>query len=211
MKKTSQLNTVETNCCCAGGCRKKAAVLSGAVLIAAGLAFGACRWACCGTRTVVIDFDRIQQEATVYRTILEQQKNYEEKLQAELALEAGVLEKEEKKLVAQKGKLKEAEFKKKAADLQKKATELQAKYQFRYQQVGMASQLAAEQVRVPVREVLERVAKKAGAGVVLNKSVTVYAGEKADITDHLIRALNKSVQPGTYPNPETLNPRMRGQ
>ena len=212
MKKTSQeLKITETTCCRLGCCRKKAAVLSGVVLVAVGLAFGACRWACCGTRTVVIDLDRIQQEATVYRSILEQQKGYEEKLQAELAVEAGALEKEEKDLVAKKEKMKEAEFQKKVAALQKKAAELQAKYQFRYQQVGLASQLAAEQVRVPVREILERVAKKAGAGVVLNKAVTVYSGKKADMTDSFIRALNEEVKPIGYPNPETLNPRMRGQ
>ena len=210
MKKTLQeLKT--TDCCCKGNCGKKIAVLSGVVLVAAGLAFGACRWACCGSKTVVIDFDRIQQEATVYRAILTEQKNYEEKLQAELAIEAGALEKEERDLVAKKEKLKEAEFKKKVAALQKKAAELQGKYQFRYQQVGLASQVAAEQVRAPVQEVLSRVAKKAGAGVVLSKSVAVWVGPKADMTDSLIRALNESVQPGTYPNPETLNPRVRGQ
>ena len=197
--------------CCSG--KQKMIVLGGTALAAALIAFGACRLACCGTKTMVVDFDRVQKEAVVYKAIIDSQRGYEEKIQAQLNMEGGQLEEEEKNLVAQKGKLSETDFKKKAVALQKKAMELQGKYRAQAQQVLMASQTAASKVQAEVEEVLNQVARKAGAGVVVSKAVTIYMGEKSDLTKPFIEALNKKVKPVEYPNPESVQPQMmaRGQ
>ncbi|MBQ7413473.1 MAG: OmpH family outer membrane protein [Alphaproteobacteria bacterium] len=196
---------------CDCSCKKKAAILGGAVIVAALLAFGACRLACCGSKTMVIDFDRVQREAVAYKSIIDQQKNYEEKVQAQFGLEAGALEQKEKDLVAKKGKISETEFKKKTLALQKEAMELQNKYRFQFQQILLASQTAATQIQDSVETTLQNVAEKAGAGVVLNKAVTVHVSDCNDLTDAFIKALNKSVQPVTYPNPESIAPVAGGQ
>lgn len=196
---------------CDCSCKKKAAVLGGAVIVAALLAFGACRLACCGSKTMVIDFDRVQREAVAYKSIIDQQKNYEEKVQAQFGLEAGALEQKEKDLVAKKSKISDTEFKKKTLALQKEAMELQNKYRFQFQQILLASQTAATQIQDSVETTLQDVAKKAGAGVVLNKAVTVHVSDYNDLTDAFIKALNKSVQPVAYPNPESIAPVAGGQ
>ena len=200
----------ENGCACCT-CKKKALMLGGTAVVAALLAFGACRWACCGSKTMIIDFERVQKEATVYKSIIDSQRGYEEKIQAQLSLEAGGLEQEEKELVAQKGKLSETDFKKKAVALQKKAMTMQQKYRAQVQQVLAASQIAASKVQAEVEDVLEEVSHKAGAGVVLNKAVTVRAGKKNDLTDQFIKALNKKVKPVEYPNPEAVAQQLKGQ
>jgi len=160
---------------------------------------------------MIIDFERVRQEAVAYKAIVDAQRGYEEKLQAQLGLDAGQLQQKEKDLVAQKGKLGETEFKKKALALQKESVELQQKYRFQAQQILLASQVVAEKIQPAVEEVLQTVAKKACAGVVLNKGMTVYTGDKSDLTDAFIKALNEKIKAEEYPNPETIQPAVRGQ
>ena len=208
------MNNETKECTCGCSCGKKAVFLGGTALIAAALAFGACRLACCGgSKIMVVDFDRVQTQAVVYKAILDNQRGYEEKIHAQINLEGGQLDQEEKELVAQKGKLSETDFKKKAVALQKKAMEFQGKYRMQTQQILMASQMAASKVQAEVEEVLKQVAKKAGADVVVSKAVTIYMGEKVDLTDRFVEALNEQVKPVEYPNPETIQPQFmpRGQ
>ena len=200
------MNNELKECKCGCSCGKKAFFMGATALVAAAVAFGACRFACCGCKTMVVDFDRVQTEAAVYKAILDNQKGYEEKIQAQINLEAGKLDQEEKDLVAQKGKLSETDFKKKAVALQKKAMEFQGKYRAQMQQVLMASQAAANKVQPDVENVLNEVARKAGAGVVVSKAVTIYMGEKVDLTERFVEALNNQVKPVEYPNPETIQP-----
>ena len=199
----------EKECGCGCSCAKKVLMMGGTAIVAALLAFEACKWTCCGNKTMVIDFERVQKEALVYKSIIDSQRGYEEKIQAQLSLEAGNLEQEEKELAAEKGKLSETDFKKKAVALQKKAMAMQQKYQGQIQQVLAASQVAARQVQGDVEKVLEYVSRKAGADIVLNKEVTVWpgkevAGKKTDMTDAFINALNEKIKPVEYPNPETI-------
>ena len=201
----------EKECACGCSCKKKALMLGGTAIVAALLAFGACKWSCWGSKTMVIDFERVQKEATVYKSIIDSQRGYEEKIQAQLGLEAGQLQQEEKDLAAQKGNLSETDFKKKVVALQKKAMQLEQKYRGQIQQVLAASQIAASKVQAEVEDVLEDVSYKVGAGVVLNKAVTVRAGEKNDLTDCFIKALNKKVKPVEYPNPETIAQQVKGK
>lgn len=201
----------EEVCACGCSCKKKAVVLLGVIVVAAALAFGACRVACCGSKVMVIDFERVRQEAVAYKAIIDEQRGYEEKLQAQLGLDAGKIQEKEKDLAAQKGKLSETEFKKKAVALQKEAFDLQQKYRFQAQQILLASQIVAEKIQPAVEDTLESVAKTAGAGVVLNKAMTVYTGDKNDLTDSFIKALNETVKAETYPNPESIQPVAGGQ
>jgi len=204
----------EEKCQCGCSCKKKALMLGGTAVVAALIAFGACKWCCCGNKTMIIDFDRVQKEAVVYKTIIDSQRSYEEKIQAQIGLEAGQIKQEEKDLVAEKGKLSETEFKKKAVALQKKAMQMEQKFQGQIQQVLAASQIAASKVQAEVEEVLEQVSHKAGASIVLNKDVTVWpgkkvAGKKNDLTEAFIKALNEQVKPVEYPNPDTVGQQLR--
>lgn len=203
----------QETCGCGCGCgrKKKVAVLAGAFVAAVLVSVCLCRMACCGTKTMVIDFNRVRQEAVAYKSIFDAQNGYLEKLEAQLGLEKGNLQKEDKELAEKKGKLSETEFKKKALALQKKVIEFEQKRVARQQQIAAASQIVAEQLQSDVESALNAVAKKAGAGVVLNKEMTVYSGDKADLTDAFIKALNDKVQPVAYPDPATIQLTAGGQ
>ncbi len=192
-------------CACGCSCGKKAIVLLGGIAVSVLLAVGICKTMCCTTKTMVVDFERVQVEAEVYKSIFAEQRKYEEKLQAQLTLEAGELQKEEKELMDQKSKLKEVDFKKKSLALQKKVAETQQKYQLQAQQIVMATRLTAQKVQEGIKNTIEEVADKARADIVISKEVTVYSNDKADLTDAFIKALNEKVKPVAYPDPATIN------
>ena len=212
MKKNELVEKENSSCACGCPCGKKVGTLFGVAVVSALLAFGACKMACCGGKVMVIDFDRVQQEAVAYKAILDEQRGYEEKLQAQLGVDAGKLQEEEKALAAKKGKLSETEFKKKAVALQKKAMDLQQQYRFQAQQILLASQSVAEKLQPAVKDTLDTVAKDAGASVVLNKMVALNEVAKSnDLTDAFIKALNETVKAEAYPNPENIQPMVEGQ
>lgn len=191
---------IKNICHCSCGKKKIVAAVLGIIVV---VAVGLCM--CCRKSVAVIDFGKVRQSAEVYKSIIAEQTKYEEKLQAQLSLEAGSLQKEDQALGEQKSKLKDADYKKKAAALQKKAFELQQKYQYQAQQILAASQIAVEKIQADVEKIVAEVADDNCVGIVLNKEVTIYADEKTnDITDAFIEALNEKIKPVEYPNPETI-------
>ncbi len=190
---------------CACGCGKHIGVAIVAAVIAGAVAFGGCYMACHGKKAVIVNFEQVKQEAEAYKSILAEQRKYEEKLQAQMGLDIGALQKEDAALAAKKEKMKEADYQKEVVVLQKKAAELQQKYRYQAQQILGASQMAAEKIQADVEKTLETVATKAGAGVVLNAAVVVYANDDTNnITDCFVKELNKTVKPVAYPDPATV-------
>ncbi len=190
---------------CVCGCGKYIGVAIVAAVIAGAVAFGGCYMACHGKKAVIVNFEKVKQEAEAYKSILAEQRKYEEKLQAQMGLDIGALQKEDAALAAKKGKMKEADYQKEVVVLQKKAAELQQKYRYQAQQILGASQMAAEKIQADVEKTLETVATKAGAGVVLNAAVVVYANDDTNnITDCFVKELNKTVKPVAYPDPATV-------
>lgn len=191
---------------CACGCGKKIGVIVATAVVAGLVAFGASCLMCGGKKTVIVNFEQVKQEAEAYKAIVAEQRKYEEKLQAQMGLDFGALQKEDADLVAKKGKMKESEYQKEVVALQKKAAELQQRYRYQAQQILGASQMAAEKIQADVEKTLEKVAKKAGAGVVLNAAVVVYANDDTNnITDCFVKELNKTIKPVAYPDPTTVN------
>ena len=206
MKKNEEKRT------CGCSCKKKIAVLAGVVLVSVAVAFGACRLCCCGTKTMVIDLDRVQREAVVYKTIIEGQEAYAERLQAQLSVDAAQLRSDFKALEDKKSKMSEANYKKELAALQKKDSTLAQQYQLRQVQMRLATDMVVKQVQPTVNTVLETVAKKNGAGLVLYRlNQMPYISKCNDLTDAFVKALNDQVKPQPYPNPETIQPVAGGQ
>ena len=92
---------------CACGCGKHIGVAIVAAVIAGAVAFGGCYMACHGKKAVIVNFEQVKQEAEAYKSILAEQRKYEEKLQAQMGLDVGALQKEDAALAAKKGKMKE--------------------------------------------------------------------------------------------------------
>lgn len=194
--------------CCVCSCSKKVAVIVGGVAVAVLLAVGVCKM-CCGPKIVVVDFDRVQQEAAVYRAIGVEHQKHEAQLKADLDQTAAALQKEEEELNAKKGKLGEKEFKKQSLALNRKVAEAQQKYGIWNQQINGATQLTAQKVQGDLQAVLKEMSS--GVDMILSKAVTAYASDKVDITDKFIKALDDKVQSVEYINPQTVNLTVGGQ
>ena len=130
--------------------------IAGAILAVLVLSWCVCSCHTSGTKAMIIDFARVQQEAEAYKAIMTEQRSYEEKLQAQFSIEAGTLQKEEESLLEQKKKLGDSAFKKKADELQKKALDLQQKYRYQAQQILAASQAAATKLQPEVEKAVEK-------------------------------------------------------
>ena len=105
----------------------------------------------------------------------------------------------------EKSKLSAAQYKKKQEALAKKIEVLKRKNEYRVRQIAAASRQAALSIQKEMGEAIKRVAKREHAGIILNSSNVIYADDETNnITDALIKEMNKAITSVTYPNPLTF-------
>lgn len=182
------------------------------ITLAVGASFAVCYFSTWQTKTMIIDLARVEKEADAYKSVVENDLAYKQKLIAQKSLTDSELKKDYDTLLAQKDKMSESDFRKKEIALQKREMELLRQYQFQAIQIRLATSMTLKNLQPMALETLQTVAREAGAGVVINKvSEIPYVGEKNDLTDRFIAALNRRVQARPYPNPDTIQPVAGGQ
>lgn len=162
----------------------------------------------CGSGKIgVLDVDRLRGEAAAYKTIAAEQQKYEELWKMKFMAEKEVLDKEDQELAAaaKAKKMKPGELRRAIEELQKKALALQKKYQAEAAKILAASKSVLTQVDELMLQAASTVAEKKGYDVVIPDRV-IYASDRADITDDVIKALNKKSIQIKYPDPQTLTP-----
>lgn len=162
----------------------------------------------CGSAKIgVLDVDRLRSEAAIYKTIATEQQKYEEVWKMKFMAEKEVLDQEDKELAraAKEKKIKPAQLRRQVEELQKKALDLQKKYQGEAAKILAASKSVLTQADDLMLQVAAVVAQDNGYDIVLPDRV-IYASERADITDEVIKALDKKAVQIKYPDPQTLTP-----
>jgi len=154
----------------------------------------------------IINFQTVQQKAKAYVAAAEQQKKYDEQIQAIIMKDKDFiqLEADGKKLAEQQKTLSKEEFERKSNALQAKALKINERYRASFERNAMASQLALKALEKQIAEAIEATSQKTGAKVLLPVNTILYASEKADFTDVFVKELDKRVQDVNYPNPVTL-------
>lgn len=181
------------------GIKKAVFCIAGAAVIVA-----VCGWFCCGSKVGVVDMARVKNEADVYRAVISKRDGYEQDLRRRVQGEFEKLQQADKKLTDRRKKLSDDAFRKQTADLQKQVAALQAQLQTEMRQIAFAAQVAVSQAEKDIKAVAGKVARKAGASVLIDASPVVYAKDERDLTDAFIRGLNAAHIAVNYPDPKLI-------
>lgn len=158
------------------------------------------------TEVGIINFVSVQKKAKVYLYAAEQQKKYDEQVQARVLKDKDFIKLQEdgKNLTAQQNTMPAAEFERKSAALQARALKINERYRAEFERNAMASQMAMKNIEQQIAEAIEATAQKTGAKILLPVNTILYAAEKVDLTDAFVKELDKRVETVEYPNPSTL-------
>lgn len=188
---------------------KPAGVVLAGVVILGGLCWVLCadkKEAVPVQKIAVMSIEKVRENADVYKTVIAEQKKYEEVWETKFKADRSALDQEDKALAAKRTKMKPKQLRGAVELLQRKAMALQKKYQQEATKIIAATNSVVRQVDTVVLEAAQTMAKEQGYTIILPKGLTIYADSSADITDGFVAELNKKAIKITYPDPDTLTP-----
>lgn len=149
-----------------------------------------------GMKIGILDGQKLRDEAKAYQTIAAEQKKYEDVWRVKLMAEKAVLDKEEQDLRKSKKPSQD-----KLIALQKKMEKLQARYQEEAQRIMQATQVASKEVDEAAVNIIREIGDKKGYDIILLRGTLVYTGKHYDMTEDVIKILNKKEIKVVYPDP----------
>lgn len=147
-------------------------------------------------RMAVIRMDAIQLEANALKDLRKQKETYEEKLRDELNREQKALEKEKAEIEKSQDVLSRDALQRRIVDYQNRVTGLQLSLTERAQNIDVAYQQALNDLQTKhLDPIIEGVIAKKNLSLVIDgRFARVGAkAENLDITDEVIKALNKKI------------------
>ena len=149
-----------------------------------------------GMKIGILDGQKLRDQAKAYQTIASEQKKYEDVWRVKLMAEKAVLDKEEQDLRKSKSPSQD-----KLNALQQKMEKLQIRYQEEAQRIMKATQVASKEVDDAAVDIIQSIGKKKRYDVIFLRGTLVYAGPHYDMTEDVIKALNKKEMKIVYPDP----------
>jgi outer membrane protein len=167
------------------------AVLGAAVLLASAAAAQA------GATTVlVLDTDRVLNASAVGQHIRERLTAIGEEISTELSTEESSVRTEVEQFNADTADQSEEQIagdealSTRRAELQNRVIQLQVSEQVKQRELTATRNAALEPVHAALSSVLEEIVEEMSADVLVERSLLIYVGEGADITDEVIEKLN---------------------
>jgi len=148
----------------------------------------------------IVDVAKVYQNAQVFLEIHEQQVAFENKWKEDALAQKERLEQEDKALSKKKAKLKKSKFEKEAKALQERILDFQnqqmAKLDLIRYQIGQLQ----EQVSETMKPLIEKVAVDKDLVLVLSSLDVLYHNNVVDITEDVIKSLDKAYKAGDLPD-----------
>ena len=156
-------------------------------------------------RIAVIRMDAIQTQAAVLQNLTEQRAKYEEQLRDELESKQKELEKEKEDIEASQGVLTQDKLQQRVIDYQRRVTELQRDLTERAQGLEVVFQKALNEIQEQhLDPVIEGIIAKKNLSLVIDGRMARIGNnvENLDITDEVIKALDKKISKYTMEKPQ---------
>ena len=147
-------------------------------------------------RMAVIRMDAVQNDAAALKNLRSQKESYEKKLRDELTKEQKALEKEKAEIEKSQGVLSPDALQRRVVDYQKRVTALQRSLAERAQSIEESYQKALNELQTKhLDPVIEGVIAKKNLSLVIDGRFARTGAkiENLDITDEVVKALNKKV------------------
>lgn len=158
-------------------------------------------------RMAVIRMDAIQTDAVALKDLRKQKENYEEKLRDELTREQKALEKEKVEIEKSQDVLSRDALQRRVVDYQNRVTALQRSLTERAQSIDVAYQKALNELQTKhLDPIIEGVIAKKNLSLVIDGRFTRIGAnaQNLDITDEIIKALDKKVSSVKMEKPKGL-------
>ncbi len=142
----------------------------------------------------VIDMARVMKETDAAKAILAELEAKRKEYEGQIEKEGDSLSKLEKDIIAKKPKMSEEEFATARTDFEKKIGEAQKMVQERKVSFDKAFADAINKLRAEAAKYTAEVAKERGYAAVITQEAVVLAEPTLDVTDEVIKRLNKNVK-----------------
>lgn len=149
---------------------------------------------------LVVDQSRVLRDSAVGKHIKVQLESIGKSMESELKASVQPLTSERDRLVGElqnmdaKALESRPDLQQRAQDLVQKGQKQQVEAAYKQREMAITEQKALKQVNDRLATILEALVKERGADIVLDRSVVIYSGQAADITDTVISRLNSQMR-----------------
>jgi len=144
-------------------------------------------------KILVIDVQKIMQGSSAVEAIQEQLAERREAYQAELKQKEQQIREEEQALLRQRSALSSEAFAEKRRALERKVSQVQREVQERQQELATLQQKGMARVNEVLVQVAQRIAEEQDADLVLGKTTVVLVKPRYEVTNLVLRELNKTL------------------
>lgn len=141
----------------------------------------------------VIDTQKLLRDAAAFKTARKQLDDLRTRYQGEFAKEEEKLRAEEQEVTRQRAVLSQDAYEAKRRDFEKKVVDVQRRAQDRSRQLEQSFGGARNDVGKAMRNIVTALAAERGFNVVLEQSQLTYNAPDLDITDEVLKRLDKEM------------------
>ncbi len=141
----------------------------------------------------VLDVEKIVKESVAMRDIQKKISSKQDEYQKEVDKKQKELEKEQKAIESKKSALSQEAFDVKTKDFQKKIDDLKTFVDRKQNVLKKASIDGMSKVNDEIKEIIAEIVKEKGFAVVIPTSQTLYYQDDLDISEEVLKKLNKKV------------------
>lgn len=156
-----------------------------------------------GTPVVLIDRQKVVTESEAFKSITSQLSSVRNQVQADLEKKQSDLTQGLQALQQTKDSLSKEDFQKRAAALTKQELDILAEQEIANRELSIAQNNALAKLEEPLKQAVESVAKRRRGALVLDKSMVIFAGGAEDVSDDVLKQLNRTISSVQVVKPTT--------
>ena len=141
----------------------------------------------------IIDINKILTESKAAIDATKQIEKIQKKSEEESKNEDDLIIKERERLIEQQSVMAPEAFEVKVADFEKKVQSYQIERQEKLRKLDQMVQNARAKILEEVKPIINEYAKSVGITVILEKNAVVMSADEMDMTDQVIKILNKNL------------------
>ncbi len=141
----------------------------------------------------IIDINKVLTESKAAIDATKQIEKIQKKSEEESKSEDDLIIKERERLIEQQSVMAPEAFEVKVADFEKKVQTYQVERQEKLRKLDQMVQMARAKILDEVKPIINEYAKEVGIKVILEKNAVVMSADEMDMTEQVIKILNKNL------------------
>lgn len=148
---------------------------------------------------LIVDQARVLRDSDVGQHVKRQVESIAKQMESEIQAQVSPLSSERDKLVAELKNigvdaLTRPDLQKRAQDLQVKGEKSQLEAAYKQRELAITEQKAINKINKKLETIVEAIVAERNADVILDRSLVIYGGKTADVTDTVISRLNSQMR-----------------